>query len=299
MIKSKDTDFPLIDLAQEDQQALAQQILQALRTHGVFYAINHGFDQDYLERAFALGDAFFALPEKEKRAMTVAPENRFQGYEPPNDKDFKEAFILGPERAMDDPIVQKAGAYHGPNQWPSGLEGWKDFHLDFFDRCLNLSIRLVQLVAAAYGVDSNWIAKRTEHPMAALRILRYLPDQNRFGIDAHEDWGAISLLFQDTVPGLEKYTASGDWQLVAPQPGTCVVSAGCLLQRMTNGEIQPLLHRVINQSRRVRRSTAFFLDMDYDAVIEPFPCFENKEYPPIQVINFIEEMHQKDYAHVK
>ena len=60
--------------------------------------------------------------------------------------------------------------------------------------------------------------------VAALRLLHYPPQKGgppRIGAGAHTDFGAITLLMEDGVAGLQIWNSStSSWQEVKPVPGT-------------------------------------------------------------------------------
>jgi isopenicillin N synthase-like dioxygenase len=59
----------------------------------------------------------------------------------------------------------------------------------------------------ALGLDEDYFEKNFTHPMAALRLLHYNQrlseiDKGVFACGAHSDYGMITLLATDDVPGL-------------------------------------------------------------------------------------------------
>lgn len=68
-------------------------------------------------------------------------------------------------------------------------------------------------------------------------------------INAHTDFGQITLVFQDTVGGLEVHDGS-QFLPIPPIPGTVVINVGDLLERQTNGRWKSALHQV-SAPRRV------------------------------------------------
>ena len=120
------------------------------------------------------------------------------------------------------------------------------------------------------------ITRELKRPLAQLRLLHYPPqdghvDRADIGIGAHSDYGALTILAQDDVGGLQVMNRDGDWVEASPLPGTFVINIGDLIQRLTNDIYLANLHRVVNVSGRERYSVPFFIDADFDAVFEPLP----------------------------
>ena len=69
------TQLPIIDL-RAPERAIAQQIADACKAHGVFYVVGHDFDEALALRLEQLSHQFFALPNlnkapKAQYAMTL------------------------------------------------------------------------------------------------------------------------------------------------------------------------------------------------------------------------------------
>jgi isopenicillin N synthase-like dioxygenase len=276
------------------RQTCAGQILQACQKHGFFYAVGHGLE---MRSSFALSREFFALPTAEKEKISILHSDILRGYEPPNQQDSKEAFVMGVEKKI------PQSKWDGVNQWPQTLEShWQKHFSALYAQMLEVTKLLNRGLALSLNAPEDYFDKLSDDPMAALRLLHYPPHQSLVGIAPHTDWGAMSLILQEDVAGLEVFTPAQKWQEIAPLEGACVVNVGNLIARWTNDLIQPTLHRVVNRTPYDRYSIAFFLDMNHDAVIEPLPACVNAEHPrryaPITVEDYLAQMHQQDYAHV-
>ena len=106
------------------------------------------------------------------------------------------------------------------------------------------------------------------------------PGQQRMG--AHTDYGVVTVLWADGAPGLQVFL-EGAWQPVRPEPGALLVNLGDLTAEWTNDRWRSTLHRVVppqGSGPSRRRSTAFFLDANWDARIECLPSCTDDEHPP-------------------
>lgn len=81
-------DLPTIDLSQystspQADAALAQTLIEAIRTKGFFYVVNYGISQSAVDRQFSLGQQFYNLPIDEK--LKYEPDldsGDYNGYRP-------------------------------------------------------------------------------------------------------------------------------------------------------------------------------------------------------------------------
>ena len=81
-------DLPTVDLSSYGTSdaanaALAQTLIEAIRTKGFFYVTHFGVSQEAVDRQFALGQAFYGLPLEEK--LKYEPDlaaGDYNGYRP-------------------------------------------------------------------------------------------------------------------------------------------------------------------------------------------------------------------------
>ena len=94
------------------------------------------------------------------------------------------------------------------------------------------------------------------------------PVPGPFGISQHSDAGALTLLLQDEVTGLQVLRHER-WCDVGPVPGTLTINIGDMLQVWSNDRYRAPLHRVRASGDRARFSAAYFLNPDYNTVVAP------------------------------
>lgn len=125
-------------------------------------------------------------------------------------------------------------------------------------RCLAIGLNLPAL---------DYLVKLHSRHNSALRLLHYpspsIVSSESIRCKAHSDYGSLTLLLTDGVPGLQAYI-DGEWIDVTTIPGALVVNIGSLLCDWTNGTLKATLHRVVSQSPASRTSVAFFCDPDPD-----------------------------------
>ena len=131
----------------------------------------------------------------------------------------------------------------------------------------------------------------------------------------HTDFGVLTLLFQDSVGGLELEDRPNGRKFVpvttSPQGARSelVVNTGDCLQRWTNNIIRAGLHQVSIPSdlkefsngvvpRRI--SCPFFLEANYDKSVGPLPHFVSErqpaEYEEISSIEYHRQRVEKEYS---
>ena len=151
---------------------------------------------------------------------------------------------------------------------------------------------IVILFRCFIGLEDGFFVDKTDHSTDTLRVNHYErspgePDpvagEHRMG--AHTDYGILTILYADRVPGLEIVGPDGEWHGVVPPDNAFLVNLGDLLAEWTNDRWRSTLHRVVppprgTQDAAVRRSIAFFHDGNHDALIECLPTCCSAENPP-------------------
>jgi len=89
-----------------------------------------------------------------------------------------------------------------------------------------------------------------------------------FGITTHTDYGCLTLLAADGVPGLEVQGREGAWHVVTAAPGCLVINFGEMLQMWTSGRVVATPHRV-RGSAQERISVPMFFNPNHDTNVAP------------------------------
>ncbi len=308
--------LPVISLALLDQpdgrDALAQSFRKACLEHGFIYLVDHGVDQMTLDSVLAQCRRLFDLPVSEKLRLDKALSACNRGYEPLRGQvlepgappDLKEGYYIGADLPPDDARVRAGLFNHGPNIWPDDLPGWREVMERYFDQMTKLSARVMQALALSLDLADDYFASFCDEPMATLRLLHYPPQPanpapGEKGCGAHTDFGALTLLLQDEVGGLQVFDAACGWMDAPPLKGAFIVNLGDLIARWTNDQYRSTLHRVINASGRERYSVPFFFTGRADHVVSCLaPCLDAgaaPKYPPTTALGHLREMYQRTY----
>lgn len=300
---TKTVPLPIVDISglyggsMMTRMTIGNDIVDACEEYGFFYIQGYDIDQAEIDNWFKNVQRFFERDQGFKEQYSIHNSDRFQGYEPPKSDESKEAYVLGPERSADDELVRQQVKYHGANVWPD-IDGWRSMSMKQMSKMLELARLLNRALALGLGLKESYFDKLSRDPMYAMRYLHYKPS-NITGINTHTDWGMLSLLIQDAQAGLQIQDQDKNWLTVAPIKNTMVVNIGEMVEVFTDGRLKATKHKVVNATSKDRYSMAFFLDMDYDAVLAPVHQNGKKRYEPITVSDFIENMHQRDYGGLK
>lgn len=187
---------------------------------------------------------------------------------------------------------------HAPNLWPARPEGFRAELETYYAEARSLALRLLGAVASAIGEDPGFFADKFAQPMALLRGNFYPPrpdwaGEKDFGISAHTDYGCLTLLASDGVPGLEVLTRAGDWVPVVAEPGSFVINFGEMLEIWTNGRVRATLHRVVG-SRAERISVPLFFNPDPGTNVAPLGSDR-----PIRAVEHLQKRFDETYVHLQ
>ena len=95
-----------------------------------------------------------------------------------------------------------------------------------------------------------------------------LQGQEVWGVGEHTDYGLLTLLYQDSVGGLQVKTPSG-WIEAEPIPDTLICNIGDMLDHMTGGRYKSTPHRVRrNCTAHDRLSFPLFFDPNFHARVQ-------------------------------
>jgi isopenicillin N synthase-like dioxygenase len=298
-----------------ERRAVAAALGAACRGPGFFLVTGHGIPEVVTRGMFAAARAFFAGDPAAKAALSIrrSPHNR--GYvalgeeqlDPDRPADRKEAFNIGLDLAPADPEVLAGRPFRGVNLWPAGMPGFRAAMLAHFDAAWALGRLLHRGFALDLGLPEDWFEDKLDRPLATLRVLRYPAASGAgapLGAGEHTDYGNVTVLATDGVPGLEVRRrgakGQGGWEEVPHLPGAFVCNIGDCLMRWTNGAYASTPHRVRAPAAE-RYSAAFFLDPNPEAVVAALPSCtgpgDPPRWPPITGAAYLKEKLDATYAH--
>ncbi|HVG82734.1 MAG TPA: 2-oxoglutarate and iron-dependent oxygenase domain-containing protein [Methylomirabilota bacterium] len=287
---------PFLEGPASERKRVALEIGRACRDIGFFYLVHHGVPQRLVDRVFAEASRFFALPLDRKAEIAIEKSRCHRGWfalggenlDPSKQRqagDYKEGIKIGRDLPLDHPLVKAGLPLHGPNQWPSGLPGWKDTMQEGYNALSRLGREIMHAFALALELPETHFDRWLTGPMATLGPLHYPPQtgritEERIGAGAHTDFGCLTILAQDPVWGLQVRNSARRWVDAPYVSGSFVVNVGDMMERWTNGLFTSTVHRVINVSGKDRYSLPFFFDPDFDADLSVLQTCTGPGNPP-------------------
>ena len=298
---------PFRDGTPDDRRRVAESFDRAGRESGFFAVTGHGIDPDLLATMLDVTTAFFDLPVEDKLAYVVEDRSMNRGYaaegtealayslgEQDLPPDLFEAFNVGREltagQEAEPYFATHRDRYFARNVWPD-IPGFRATWLAYWDAVETLAMEIMAAAAMALGLPDDHFVPSVDRSISVMRANNYerrrptapLDGQMRMG--AHTDYGSVTVLLGDRVPGLQLRDERGRWHDVLPPAGGFLVNIGDLLAEWTNDRWRSTMHRVVPPPADVegsfrRRSIAWFQQPNWDAVIECLPTCRDEDHPP-------------------
>lgn len=299
---------PVIDLTPfreggaKGKHAVASQIDAACRYLGFLQVVRHGVPWSVCEDLLAAWATFFDLPMSQKMQWVVPDESANRGYSWPGKEalaysrgeqtppDLMEAFNVG-RREQNDSYYQRHAAFYAPTMWPPVphdlRETWERYDL----AVSSVVDTVLRAMAIALDLAEDWFISRCTHAIETTRAVNYQrhpgavePEPGQMRMGAHTDYGILTVLLADDVPGLQVYRANA-WHDTPTPKGALTLNIGDMMAVWTNDRWMSTLHRVVPPPATTlglqrRRSVARFLDCEPDQVIQCIPSCCGPVNPP-------------------
>ena len=295
---------PVIDLSEGDA-SVVEAVGRACADWGFFQIVGHRVDPGVTEAAMAETRAFFALPMAAKRALSRSRDNPWGFYDrelTKNVRDKKEIFDIGPESVPGDPFA-------GRTPWPAERPAFEPAMRAFFTACESLAACLTDLVSRSLGAAPDELGGAFAPTHTSFLRLNHYPVEDPLGAEAdggaglgihhHTDAGAVTVLLQDRMSGLQVYR-DGAWHTVIPLDGAFVVNIGDMVQVWSNDLYRAPIHRVLAMDTAERYSLPFFYNPGYEARIAPLAILlggaQAPHYVPIPWGEFRRRRADGDFA---
>ncbi|ORY25546.1 hypothetical protein BCR39DRAFT_590111 [Naematelia encephala] len=327
--------LPIIDVEDfkdglgENDRTIASSLVAAFHDRGFAYITGHGVTQDKIDGVFEQARRFMSLPTQAKMALLAGTDGvDTKGYSYPGmAKVTQNAEMDGADL---DKLVHGApgmnetfrvGIVNGksdPERMPKeeDLPGFAEAFITWSDECVQVYHRLLRIIALGLGSDVTYFDRF--HLAGTVRtptIQHYLGGVAQAGhgrLNEHTDYGYLTLLFQDSVGGLEVVDAAKNNEFVRAPPvdKAITVNVGDMLSRWTNGILKSTMHRVSAPPDAVkdgvlpeRYSIPCFCGPSPNTIVDTMPGTYGpnrpKLYPPVNGTEHIQMRQAKMYPKKK
>ncbi|CAL4892637.1 unnamed protein product [Urochloa decumbens] len=286
------TTIPVIDLSPlrtktGSPDVLASKLREAIQDWGFFVVTGHGVPKETVARAVQGSRAFFALSAEEKEAVRRTEESPMVGYYDAeynrNVRDWKEIFEFFPTEPR--PVGAADGAQLCKNKWlcDDDLPDFRDTLLEYAKAMEELAFMLLELISRSLNLSPHRLHGFFTDQTTILRINHYPPCPKpnlTLGSGCHKDCGALTILYQDDVGGLDvRRRSDGEWVRVNPVRDSFVVNIGEIIQVWSNDKYESVEHRALVNSEKERFSIPYFFNPSWSTVVEPLKEIVSKEDP--------------------
>ncbi|OJJ05764.1 hypothetical protein ASPVEDRAFT_199198 [Aspergillus versicolor CBS 583.65] len=300
-----------------ERKAALKQLDDAFQSVGLVHLANHSIGQDLIEEAFSWSKRFFDLPDDVKELVRHPHDpSDHRGWAAAgttvlsqgvwDQADIERIRKTGPVETREaletgDPYPSKApNPEFTPNRiLPEEIfPGFEAFTQKWWDACIKQELQILRCLCEILDIPDKDLLGKQQNPdfnRSSTGWNHYLSEPTRCltsgqssRLNAHTDYGQLTLLFQDTTGGLEvEDEEGGTFRPVLPRPGTIIIQIADMLERQSNGKWKSSLHRVTTPHHLKhidagdgmlieRYSIGFFIQPDFDLVIKPLPGCEAK-----------------------
>ncbi|CAN6324718.1 unnamed protein product [Urochloa humidicola] len=286
--------IPVVDLACPDRAAVVAAIGDACRSHGFFQVLNHGIDDGLIAGVMAVAREFFRLPAEEKaklysddpaRKIRLSTSFNVRKETVHNWRDYLRLHCHPLDQFVPD--------------WPSNPPDFKETMSSCCKEVRELGFRLYAAISESLGLESSYMKETLGEQEQHMAVNFYPPcpsPELTYGLPAHTDPNALTILLMDQdVAGLQVQHA-GKWVAVNPQPGALIINIGDQLQALSNGQYRSVWHRAVVNSDRERLSVASFLCPCNNVELGPARKLVTEETPAVYRNYTYDEYYKKFWS---
>jgi len=297
----------------DDYASVGRKLDNAFKEIGFAYLSNHGVQQDTVEQGMQISEKFFkqdvAEKSKFKREVNKGDVAGWvaQGRENFREENGEKRGIMEIREAFD--IFNTSPTARLPEA--GGATDRKTFQ-DLSQQSIDLSTRILRALSLVLDKDLHFLENLHRNMMkgnnkSTMRTLFYPPIEGpvqpgTIRCGEHSDYGTLTLLYQDSYPGLEVKSTSGEWVAAPSIAGSLLVNIGDLMEMWTNGDYPATVHRVMIPEEEVtrrcaRQSIVFFVHPDDEVLVEPLSNENPAKYPSITALKHVQNRFSQTYKY--
>lgn len=273
------TSIPIINLQGlhgSNRPQIIENIAQACKNYGFFQIVNHGIPEEVVGKMVKVSKEFFNLPESE----------RMKNYsdDPSKTTRLSTSFNVKTEKVSNWRDFLRLHCHPVEDyiqEWPSNPPSFREDVAEYSRKMRGLSLELLEAISESLGLEREYIEKALGKQAQHMAINYYPPcpePELTYGLPAHADPNAITILLQNEVPGLQVLN-DGKWLTVNPVPNTFIVNIGDQIQVISNDRYKSVLHRALVNCEKERMSIPTFYCPSPEAVIKPAPKLVDNDHP--------------------
>lgn len=254
--------IPSISLnTHRDVTLLRREIGEACRDWGAFHVTDHNIPVNLLNYMRNNGRSFFEQSGLEEKMKYSCDANL------PASEGYGSRMLVEENETVLDwrdyfdhhtrPVSRR-----NPFKWPESPWNYREVVAEYSDRMHALAQKLLGLISESLGLPSSCIEEAVGEFYQNITVSYYPPcpqPELTLGLQSHSDMGAITLLIQDDVGGLQ-VLKDGEWVTVHPVSDAVVVILADQTEVITNGQYRSAIHRAITNANRARLSVSTFHD---------------------------------------
>jgi isopenicillin N synthase-like dioxygenase len=273
-----------LDASAEEQSAV---MAAACAESGFFRVPLASVPRGVADAAWDAAEEFFARPVEERRRIEFPEPGYPYGYSPFGHEtlarslgdgdgvaDLKESLSVGPDCGGPTRWSDDEEWIRSPSLWPERPVGLRDAWEAYYRALSRVAEQLMAVMAVALELPADHFVSLIDRSITSMRAIHYparsSPPEGALRAGAHTDYGTLTILRTDGVPGLQIEERDGSWVDVEHDPDSFVVNLGDSIAQWTNDRWRSTMHRVV-PTEEERMSFAFFHMANWDAVIECLP----------------------------
>ncbi|AEE83731.1 2-oxoglutarate (2OG) and Fe(II)-dependent oxygenase superfamily protein [Arabidopsis thaliana] len=182
-----------------------------------------------------------------------------------------------------------------PSHWPIHPSDYRQVVGEYGDEMKKLAQMLLGLISESLGLPCSSIEEAVGEIYQNITVTYYPPcpqPELTLGLQSHSDFGAITLLIQDDVEGLQLYK-DAQWLTVPPISDAILILIADQTEIITNGRYKSAQHRAVTNANRARLSVATFHDPSKTARIAPVSQLSPPSYKEVVYGQYVSSWYSK------